>query len=508
MKIKKLAFCALACSLTFSNVFKSIAYCKDLKYDVILTVDYDTASNFSEGLALVSKDGKYGFIDESGEVVIPLQFDSMVYDFKEGLACVEIDGKFGFIDKTGNIVIPCQYEDGYPYNYDFKDGLAPVKKDGKWGYIDKEGNTVIPFIFYEAKHFDGGLAPVKNDIGRQIYIDRTGKKVIDKEFNHAAEFSEGVAEVCNSDVYDFIDTNGDYIKELNHVAVRLNFKDGLAPLSNGSGYIDKKGNLAVRYTSVQAWEFNNGVALVNTLKAGPYNYIDTDGNVISKEFGYATSFNEDGIAAIMENEKYQYIKINNDAIFLDVKADVFPDDREIKFDLSDTKLSNNDILNLMGVSVDENGEIISYIGGKYDYNTKIFTSIADNTDGNFRLIIGNDKIYKNAILKVSKNEILANGKMVTLDTKPIIENGKTYVPVRAISESLGADVSYDESTKTAIIELDDEVIEFQNGVNNDTSTESPIIVNGRMLVPLRYVSESLHAKVIWYPKDKSIQIIK
>ncbi|MBK9106789.1 MAG: WG repeat-containing protein, partial [Saprospiraceae bacterium] len=57
-----------------------------------------------EELAYVAVDGKYGFIDKTGKIVINLQFDK-ASDFKEGMARVAVDDKSGFIDKSGNIVI-------------------------------------------------------------------------------------------------------------------------------------------------------------------------------------------------------------------------------------------------------------------------------------------------------------------------------------------------------------------------------------------------------------------
>jgi translation initiation factor 6 (eIF-6) len=53
--------------------------------------------------------------------------------FREGLAGVEINGKYGFIDTKGNLVIPPVYDDAWH----FSEGLARVEINGKWGYIDK-----------------------------------------------------------------------------------------------------------------------------------------------------------------------------------------------------------------------------------------------------------------------------------------------------------------------------------------------------------------------------------
>ena len=92
---------------------------------------------------------KYGFIDKSGKVVIEPQFDiesewdklyrSRSGAFSEGLALVKKDGKWGFIDKNGKMVIEPQFDDAG----DFSEGIAKVEKDGKWGYLGKNGKMVI-----------------------------------------------------------------------------------------------------------------------------------------------------------------------------------------------------------------------------------------------------------------------------------------------------------------------------------------------------------------------------
>ena len=62
-----------------------------------------------------------------------------VYDFSEGLAGVETNDKWGFVNKSGKEVIPCKYDDVY----DFSEGLAGVKMNGKWGFVNKSGKEVI-----------------------------------------------------------------------------------------------------------------------------------------------------------------------------------------------------------------------------------------------------------------------------------------------------------------------------------------------------------------------------
>ena len=109
---------------------------------MIIQTEYSKAQSFSEGLAGVGKSvdnsEKYGFIDRTGKLVIPLQYDSIGV-FPEGLAAVKSDGKVGFVDKTGKVVIPLKYEDSFLYVLKFKNGIVKVKLGDKDFYISKDG---------------------------------------------------------------------------------------------------------------------------------------------------------------------------------------------------------------------------------------------------------------------------------------------------------------------------------------------------------------------------------
>jgi hypothetical protein len=90
-------------------------------------------------LNVYCKDGKYGYLDGKGRVVIEPQFENAEF-FHNGLACVKINNKYGFIDETGKIVIKPIYESaGY-----FSFGLARVKFNGLYNFINKNGK----FMFF------------------------------------------------------------------------------------------------------------------------------------------------------------------------------------------------------------------------------------------------------------------------------------------------------------------------------------------------------------------------
>ena len=132
----------------------------------VIECKYDDAEEFTEGLALVRVNGKYGFIDSKGKEVISFKYDRC-YPFSEGMAAVAsgytTERKWGFIDKTGKEVIPLKYEDFYkdiPNKiFGFREGLVAVQS-GKWGFVDKKENVVRPFIYDRAYYFKDGAAKV------------------------------------------------------------------------------------------------------------------------------------------------------------------------------------------------------------------------------------------------------------------------------------------------------------------------------------------------------------
>jgi hypothetical protein len=87
----------------------------------------------------VQENGKYGFIDEQGQMVIPARFDDAQNFAANGLALVQENGKYGYINPKGEMVIPARF-DGAMSFADY--GLAPTRENGKIAYIDKTGQKV------------------------------------------------------------------------------------------------------------------------------------------------------------------------------------------------------------------------------------------------------------------------------------------------------------------------------------------------------------------------------
>lgn len=136
------------------------------------------SSNFSYGLAWAIKNNKRGFIDKTGKIVIPFEYDG-VYNFSDGLAWVSKNGQKSFINKSGKVVIPLQNED----SDSFSDGFARVFREGKYcSFIDTSGKIALNLPFDYALSFSEGLAWVKKD-NKWGCVDKTGKIVIPIQFD-------------------------------------------------------------------------------------------------------------------------------------------------------------------------------------------------------------------------------------------------------------------------------------------------------------------------------------
>lgn len=109
--------------------------------------------------------------------------------------------------------------------------------------------------------------------------------------------------------------------------------------------------------------------------------------------------------------------------------------------------------------------------------------------------------------------VLVDGIQLSFDVPPAIEQGRTLVPLRAIFEALGAEVHWDGKTQTVTALAGETQIVLTIGKTTAHINKQPRvidvpakIVTGRTLVPLRFISEALGADVQWHDKTQTIVI--
>jgi len=252
----------------------------DKEGKIAINPQFDFAFPFSdEGLALVVLNRKIGFVNKTGKYEINLQFASQLgfinalseafaitsdigrISFSEGLAPAQIgEGKTGYIDKTGKIVINPQFGVALPFYggmaFVVSEGspggeMAWIDKEGKYvwrevkeevrmvvkridekyGYIDTSGRIVINPQFDAANDFSEGLAAVSVE-GKWGYINKTGKIVINPQFDSAGEFTNGRASVYLGGKSGYINTEGKYVQNTNNSPTNNNSSN--TPTSNSS----------------------------------------------------------------------------------------------------------------------------------------------------------------------------------------------------------------------------------------------------------------------------------
>ena len=127
----------------------------------------------------------------------------------------------------------------------------------------------------------------------------------------------------------------------------------------------------------------------------------------------------------------------------------------------------------------------------------------------------NAAAVKNIVIYVGKTSGTIDGKSTALDQAPVIVNGRTLVPIRFISEAFGASVDWNNSTREATIKLLNNTIVLKvdsatatvNGYNVYLDAPATIIKQtGRTVVPIRFISDSLGADVAWNSTNKSVTI--
>ncbi|MBL7810726.1 MAG: WG repeat-containing protein [Bacteroidetes bacterium] len=223
--------------------------------------EVEEAGNFKDGLARFrNSEGKYGFIDKSGAVVI-----SAIYDraepFSDGLALVSKRSKNtnefenGFINRKGSVVIKLQSGVEYKSSSEGYIAYSDDKEHKQWGFINQEGEKVIkardkytfvgPFVDGYCTFSDGSLQGIMNKKGEEVirpkykfalyfnglvlindasseesdskygYVNLDGSEVIRPQYDKAFPFIDKCAFVKENERYDVIDSKGKSLSKTN-----------------------------------------------------------------------------------------------------------------------------------------------------------------------------------------------------------------------------------------------------------------------------------------------------
>ena len=271
--------------------------------------------------------GRWGFIDRSGNWAIKPRF-TQYGEFSEGFAwAAEKKTAYGYIDKTGAWTIRPRFR----HATEFSEGLAAVEdNNGRWGYIHPDGSWAITPRFGSAQPFHEGRAAAEEGEGYRGpwgYIDASGAWVIPARYRHSpgflygrSDFERGIAMVDLGDgsTNELIDRDGRVLKTLHSSWLRRG--DGLLLARIGhskecsqaggdvSQYLDERGEIAFDGRFCGAREFSDGLA--SAWKDGKYGFIDKRGAwAIPPSYEAVGDFSE-GVANVKTDARrkcWQYI---------------------------------------------------------------------------------------------------------------------------------------------------------------------------------------------------------
>ena len=316
----------------------------DKKGEIAIANQFDLASEFSNGYALVQIDEVWYSIDTNGTIVAQIPYEvwptykdwyhiivgensnhqkigcintkgeilfliecEELDRFSEGLAGAKMNGKYGYVNQTGEWVIEPQFD----YTVSFSEGCAWVWLDGKMGYINKEGAWIAKPQFDDGEPFSGGMAVVTlND--KKGYINKAGELVIPCIYEDAIDFSEGLAGVQINSKWGFVNQQGQLVIPAQYDAV-IGFSEGLAPvyIDEKCGYINKEGAWVAEPQFDYGGIFWNGLAMVTIGVDRKIGFIAKSGYyAIPPQFhnagcgfydeGYTVVYDEDGRCVIID----------------------------------------------------------------------------------------------------------------------------------------------------------------------------------------------------------------
>ncbi len=402
-------------------------------------------------------------------------------DGKSDLVPFSRNKKYGFINSKGVEVIPPKYD----YAYGFVEGMALVCAEGvlseygtytngKYGVILEDGTEILPAdSYWVGTHIsEFGYCLFYNGKADKTLVDKSGNKIMVDENGFAPIDADFIFLETQDGTMGVADRNGNHI----------------IPLGNYE-YIEKVNNqFVVDYKKI----------------------VDAKGRTVYEakeneriEVHYIDIYNKSDFYRISvpspENsmEKlYGFVYANGKVIFEPVYTSLY--------DIGE---------GLIVAQKDNTNYLYSYYGEQLCILNG--NNAGQCIDGLFPIFDFTENKYGYMLNPLRHPKVFVNGEKLTVDIYPKIENNRTLVPLRGVFEALDADVLWDDSIKTITATKGDITIRLQIGSNTLYKNGEPIeidvpakIENGRTLVPLRAISEALECDIVWDDVDRIVNIIE
>ena len=364
------------------------------------------------GIACVKRDGKYGIIDTNGNILFDFSLNMWQlcegYLGEQGYVIADINSYKIIFDPYGGIYadfrqVQEQYgcQDVTPAPPEYNTAIVHNRNNYKYGVVDTSGKILVPFEYHKIKPIQKNVYRVENVVNGSI---QGGLYNIETQ---TLDWWEG-----NSAPYNF----------------------------PGHTYFEKNTIKSVRYRNGGNCYYNEDFELVCECKDG--SLYDAQGNIIegtSYELGHPII---DGINVYTLNSRKGLIAINE-----------IPEPQATSDGHYICMMLGNPLINI-------DGEVSTIVENNYFFSLPlendrtlvpmriIFEALGAQVewDGDTQTVTAT-KEGKAMRLQIDKNELYIGDEMIWLDAPPRLIEGRTLVPLRAVSECFGAAVEWDGGTQ-------------------------------------------------------------
>lgn len=251
-----------------------IGYFADADGNLLFNKQFEAVEEFVDGLAKVKLGGKWGFINTSGDVVIPCIHDEVLYLDTDKVK-VKYKGKWGAVNTSGEVMIPCVYDEFSYLVSEFNcetyiHDIAYAMNNEKWGVINATGEVIIPCVYDE----------VKSEIDCEDESDLDVSNVLNVKYSveHYSDVLTGII-VQHKGKWGHIDARGKSVVPFiyDYIPIGHDGFSGIVQLNGKWGLVSTSGDTIIPciYDDV---DYYNGIAHV--MKNGKCGLIDLSGKVI------------------------------------------------------------------------------------------------------------------------------------------------------------------------------------------------------------------------------------
>ncbi len=235
---------------------------------------------YESDILRVKKDGKYGIIDLTGKILLPIEYDE-IFGLEGTKNAIKVlkDGKYGIVGTLGETILKPEYSEIVGLGKDSKSGFIVKLDNQKYGIVDFSGNQVLEAKYDEITNVYGSDLYVVKQAGKEIVVKKDGTEMLNNGFDQITSILKNAE-------------NGVIFKKDNKYGVMK---------ANGEDVI-KSSNATIEATYEDLKEAKSGILIAK--KEGKYGVIDLS-NSIKVEFKYANlTYNEKADIYIAEDEAF------------------------------------------------------------------------------------------------------------------------------------------------------------------------------------------------------------